>query len=57
MLVPGFRWMFMCVAHRYQEMLSLPLNISAGIVFRPAGKTRYSIDYILTYMSKHVKGF
>ena len=44
-------------AHRYHEMLSLPLNISAGIVFCLAGKTRYSISYILPHLSKCVKGF
>ena len=34
MSVPGFRWVFYVVLHIiHQEMLSLPLSISAGIVF------------------------
>ena len=48
---------YVSLAHRYQEMLSLPLSISAGIVFCLAGKTRYLIVYILPHRESLVKGF
>ena len=44
-------------AHKYQEMMSCQITISAGIVFCLAGETRYSILYILPHSANRVKGF
>ena len=48
---------YVFVPHEYQEMIIGQIIISAGIVFCPAGGTRYSVVYILPHLSKHVKRF
>ena len=48
---------YVVAAHRYQEMMSCQITISAGIVFRLAGGTRYLVVYILPYLPERVKGF
>ena len=48
---------YVFVPHEYQEMIIGQIIISAGIVFCPAGETRYLVVYILPYLSKCVKRF
>ena len=48
---------YVVAAHEYQEMMSCQITISAGIVFRLAGGTRYLVVYILPYLPECVKGF
>ena len=48
---------YVFVPHEYQEMIIGQIIISAGIVFRLAGGTRYLVVYILPYLSNPVKGF
>ena len=48
---------YVSFAHNHQEMIIGQIIISAGIVFRLAGKTRYSVVYILPYLPERVKGF